>query len=102
MNVRATLTAILTLAAVGFTADSAMAERVKLQTQKQVKAGCGGVYFPPSGAGVYGCMNNDGSGIVCGGVTQAQKNSCDTFLKVPPRLPTRSEIELAEKAKILF
>jgi hypothetical protein len=69
----------------------------------QVKKGCGGVYFPPGGKGMYGCMNDDGSGIVCGGVGKDPKTgasfskTCDTFLKAPPRLPGRDEITTAEK-----
>jgi hypothetical protein len=66
-----------------------------------VKKACGGgdqVYFPPTKNGVYGCVNGDGSGIVCGGVGKDPKTgasfskTCDTFRKVPPHLPTRDEI----------
>jgi hypothetical protein len=49
-------------------------------TQVQGKCGNaeGGVYFPPNKNGVYGCMNGDGSGIVCGGSGKYAK-TCDTW-----------------------
>lgn len=54
-------------------------------SQSQVKKSCSGVYWPGSGKGnTYGCLNDDGSGIVCGGMTKAQQSSCDTF-DAPPR-----------------
>jgi hypothetical protein len=64
----------------------------------QVKSGCSGTYFPPNKTGVYGCMNGDSSGIVCGGKGNDPKTgasfskTCDTFLTVPPRLPGRNEL----------
>ena len=61
--------------------------------------GTGGVTFPKTGANsTYGCMNGDGSGIVCGGVKASDKKTCDTFLQTPPRLPTRAEVLNAEMA----
>jgi hypothetical protein len=72
---------------------------VPLQSQSQVKAGCGGsgdVYFV-MGHGVYGCMKQDTTGIVCGGVGKYAK-TCGTFSKIPPpRLPTQADIDKAEK-----
>ena len=65
-----------------------------------VKKGCGGggVYFPPNKNGVYGCMNGDGSGIVCGGSGKYAK-TCDTWGPTPnfaapnnKTLPPREEI----------
>jgi hypothetical protein len=70
----------------------------KGHSPSQVKGNCsGGTYFAPGGAGVYGCIAQDGSGIVCGGVGK-YKNTCDTFGPSPdvahPRtqLPSREEI----------
>lgn len=100
MNVRVTLAPILALAGIFAIADSALAKRIPAQSTGKVKSDCaasGGVNFPKKGAnGTYGCMNSDGSGIVCGGVTKTQKKTCDTFLKVPPRIPTRDEAENAD------
>lgn len=53
----------------------------------------GGTYSPPNKNGVYGCLNPDGSGIVCGGVTKTQKKTCDTFRVAPGRFPTMNELE---------
>ena len=102
MNVRAILTTILALAAIAFIADSAMAEKIDIQGHKpdQVQGKCdkdGDVYFAPNKYGVYGCTYADGSGIVCGGKGKDAK-TCDTFKRLPPRLPTRSEVRQAEKA----
>jgi hypothetical protein len=49
-------------------------------TQVQGKCGnsAGGIYFPPNKNGVYGCLNGDGSGIVCGGTGKFAK-TCDTW-----------------------
>lgn len=35
----------------------------------------GGVYWPPKNKHSYGCLNPDGSGIVCGG----SKKGCDSW-----------------------
>jgi hypothetical protein len=44
-------------------------------------------------------LNDDGSGIVCGGVTTHQQKTCDTFRLAPRQLslPTREEAAKAEK-----
>ena len=40
----------------------------------------GGTYWSEGKTtATYGCMLPNGSGIVCGGVTSDQKNTCDTF-----------------------
>jgi hypothetical protein len=39
----------------------------------------------------YGCIDEDGHGLVCGGGTEAQKKSCTTFRAMPPPWPTRDE-----------
>jgi hypothetical protein len=62
-----------------------------------VKAGCsGGDYFPPSSenGGVYGCVNQNGSGIVCGGPGK-YADTCSVFLTPPKRLPKQSEVQAA-------
>ena len=50
----------------------------KAQKPDAVEGKCndkGGVYFPPKGGHSYGCLNPDGSGIVCGGA----KKGCDSW-----------------------
>ena len=64
-----------------------------------VQKSCSGTYFAPSSNGVYGCLNKDGSGIVCGGTGDNYSKTCDTWGKTPaseqPRttLPSREEIK---------
>src|SRR4051812_16735946 len=57
---------------------------IKGHSASQVKKTCNGLYLGPtkskSANGSYGCVNEDGSGIYCGGDTKAQKNTCTTFL----------------------
>ena len=102
MSVKVELTATLAVAALCF-AISAFAERVSIKdhSQTRVQGACGqsgGVYVPKKGRdGTYGCMNSDGGGIVCGGVSKNDKKTCDTFLTLPPSLPTRSEALKADK-----
>lgn len=49
----------------------------------QVQQSCmraGGSYWSEGRTtATYGCIRPDGSGVVCGGLTQDQANSCDTF-----------------------
>jgi len=101
MHIRSTLGAILALATIGLIADSALA--LPLKSKDAVEGQCnesGGTWFAPSEKGVYGCINNDGSGIVCGGWKTEYKNSCESLRRLPGRhgLPTRKELT-AEKAK---
>jgi hypothetical protein len=95
---------IAALSLVGLYFGSAMAEPIPAQKPDAVEGKCGesgGLYFPKTGPNsTYGCINEDGSGIVCGGVTAKDKRTCDTFLQTPPRLPTRWEAELADRAKV--
>ena len=78
MNCRATRIGMLALAVTAFTADSAMATRVSISnhSKAQVKKACTGAFWPTSAGGTYGCMNDDGSGIVCGGVKAVHKRTC--------------------------
>jgi hypothetical protein len=105
MNVRPTLITILAVAAISIAAPSAMAKEVSIKnhSQSKVKGSCGGdgdVYWVPGSTGhTYGCMHGDGSGIVCGGVTAAQKKTCSTFRTgsfPSPKFPTRNEAAKAE------
>jgi hypothetical protein len=105
MDVRPTLIAILIVAAICIAAGSAMAKEVSIKghSQSQVKGSCGGdgdVYWVPGSSGhTYGCMHGDGSGIVCSGVTAAQKKTCSTFRTgsfPAPKFPTRDEAGKAE------
>ncbi|MEO7862289.1 MAG: hypothetical protein ABIU05_18030 [Nitrospirales bacterium] len=104
LSVKTTVTVIFALIGLGAVSDSAMAERVKLGSAAAKNAmssckGTGGVTFPKTGGNsTFGCMNGDGSGIVCGGVKKSDKKTCDTFLQIPPRLPTRDEVLNAEMA----
>ena len=83
---------------------NAGAERIKANSKESSKAqnDCvknGGVEWPQSAESpTYGCIDKNGHGLVCGGGTAEQKATCDTFRTVPPRLPTRDEIFLAEQA----
>ena len=86
MKVKAVLTGLLVLTALG---GSGIAERISIKGHNpdQVAGHCNGTTWPKTGANsTYGCMNEDGSGIVCGGVSASDKKTCDTFFKLPPRL----------------
>jgi hypothetical protein len=50
-------------------------------TSGNVKKFCknnGGAFFTGAKGGGYGCLLDDGSCIVCGGVTEQQKSTCET------------------------
>ena len=99
MNLRRILLAVFVVGAIALIADSATGETVDIKghSPKDVKGSCDGAYFPPTKKyGVYGCLNQDGSGIVCGG-TGKDKKTCDTFKTAPPHLPSRTDIRKAEK-----
>ncbi len=93
--------AIFALVAITFVGNSAIAKEVPIagHGKKQVKDSCQGAYWPTSGGGTYGCVNPDGSGIICGGVTAHDKKTCGTFREAPRRLPTRVEVRKAEVAE---
>jgi hypothetical protein len=103
-SLKTTITVLVTLVGLTAVTHSAMAERIKLGSAAAKNAmssckGTGGVTFPKTGANsTFGCINGDGSGIVCGGVKKSDKKTCDTFLQTPPRLPTRAEVLNAEMA----
>jgi hypothetical protein len=85
---------ILVLVATCCIADASIAKTVPIKGHNpdQVASSCNGAHFPPNQNGVWGCMNKDGSGIVCGGSGKNAK-TCDTFKQSPHdhRLPTRAE-----------
>ena len=65
----------------------------------EVKGGCdSGNYFPPSAIGEYGCVNDNGSGIVCGGVGK-DAITCTVFLKPPKPTRLRSQAEVRSGAQ---
>ena len=102
MNVGVRLAATLALAAIGLIADPAMAKTVSIQghSKSNVQKNCSGTFWTQGSTGhTYGCLNDDGSGIVCSGVTAAQKKTCSTFRLAPRQLPlpTREEAAKAEK-----
>lgn len=104
LRLKATITVVFALVGFGAVTTSAMAEKVKIGSAaaKNAMSSCKGTFgvtFPKTGANsTFGCMNGDGSGIVCGGVKASDKKTCDIFLQTPPRLPTRDEILNAEMA----
>jgi hypothetical protein len=52
-----------------------------LQKPDQIRGSCSGddAYFPPDSSGAYGCLKKDGSGIVCGGWSDENKKTCETW-----------------------
>lgn len=103
MNIGVRVAGILSLVAIVFFADLAMANQIPLKSPEEIENSCkdsSGVTFPKTGpTSRYGCIKKDGSGIVCGGVTANDRKTCDTFMVVPPRLPTRDEVHYAETAE---
>ena len=57
------------------------ARRTQLLSIRRVRSTCqGGTFWGPGPTtSTWGCMRADGTGIVCGGQTQSEKSSCDTF-----------------------
>lgn len=107
MKLREMLTAVLSVAAIGIMYDSAMAKEVSIKGHDtiSVKVECTGTYFAPGAGGAYGCLNEDNSGIICGGTGKNPKTgkdyskTCETFRKAPPCLPTRDAIRKAVEAE---
>jgi hypothetical protein len=84
MKLRDPLALMLVVGMIGFMADTTLAATVSLGQGKGMIKTCaagGGTSWTRGGKGgaTSGCMNADGSGVVCGGQTPKQKNSCDTF-----------------------
>jgi hypothetical protein len=75
MNLRGALTGmVVVLAVTSITAEPALATRILIKghSQSQVKSACGGIFLPKNKQGTYGCVNDDGGGIICGGVITSE------------------------------
>src|SRR5262245_60312649 len=74
---------MLVVGAIGFTVDAALAKEITLAQGKSIMNSCaagGGTSWTPGSTGhTSGCMNKDGSGVVCGGFTKQQQKTCSTF-----------------------
>ena len=83
MKIRDPLAAIIAIGAICFMADVAEAERISLGAGQKAIGACksgGGTSWVPGKTGhTSGCLNLDGTCVVCGGVGAKYKNSCDTF-----------------------
>ena len=98
MRLRVTLLALFAVCLSALLASSATAKTVPIggHNQAQVKKACGGVFWPAGGTtATYGCLNGDGSGIVCGGRTPAQKKTCSTMRLAPKGSPYLGDIRAA-------
>jgi hypothetical protein len=91
--------AVLLLAVAGMSRTARAATvSVSGHSPGNVQKSCGGgLYFPPNGNGVYGCMAHDGSGIVCGGPGKYAK-TCGTWGASAARakqkqLPSQAEVD---------
>jgi hypothetical protein len=103
-----TATAVLFLTAASLLAGLARADTVPIRTRDAVEGKCSGdgdVFFPPSAAGVYACLKKDGSGVVCGGVTDDFKKTCDTWpadskpsSRAPDKVHEAAKKKAADKA----
>jgi hypothetical protein len=74
---------------------------VKGHSPSQVKSNCsGGTYFAPGGKGQpYGCLAQDGSGIVCGGTGDNYAKTCDTWGPAPADQPRRTKLPARDEIK---
>lgn len=89
MNNGARLTGALAFAMAVLIADAARAKTISIKENgpQELKAKCDaakGTFMPPNSDGSYGCVNRQGHGAYCGGVTAKQKKTCDTFILVRP------------------
>jgi hypothetical protein len=93
---------ILVLAALFLSPDSTPAKNISVTAGRKIIKKCDGAKWDASSTaqGTYGCVNRDGSGVVCGGVEpKSGKKTCDTFRKAPSCYPTRDEVTKAEMAE---
>jgi len=74
MNMRAAMVGILTVAALAFATDIALA--LPANGLKTFCLGHDGIWFPPNANGVYGCLynNGNGGGFFCGGAIRGCTN----------------------------
>jgi len=78
MNIKTLVTGVFALATLTCRAEAAVVS-TDGHSPDQVQGKCTDTYFGPNkSSGVYGCLNSDGSGIVCGGKGQ-EKNRCYTW-----------------------
>jgi hypothetical protein len=71
-------------------------------TPASVKASCGGGTYWQFSGGEFGCLNGNGTGVVCGGTGKGPdgkpySQTCDTLDKVTVHIPTRIELLHSEK-----
>jgi hypothetical protein len=84
----------------------ASAKQISIQgfTPESVKKACGSGTFWGGKGGEFGCLNTDGTGVVCGGKGNGPdgkpySQTCDTLDRVTVHFPTRSELVESEKGK---
>jgi hypothetical protein len=98
MRLRVTLLALFVVCLSALSASPALAKTVPIASHSQaaVKKACGGVFWPAGGTtATYGCLNSNGTGIVCGGRTPAQKKTCSTMRLAPKNSPYLADIRAA-------
>jgi hypothetical protein len=109
MHIMRSVSATALLAAGAVLASVALAEEVPRQgnSPDQVEGRCnesGGTYNAPGSQGVYWCLHEDGSGIICGGVGGYAK-TCTKFgpkvVKHHSQMPARAEVIKAERQRLL-
>lgn len=85
----------------------ASAKQISIQgfTPESVKKNCpsDGTFWGGKG-GEFGCLNSDGTGIVCGGKGKGPdgkpySQTCDTLDRVTVHIPTRQELVESETVK---
>jgi hypothetical protein len=99
-KIQALVSPVVIVGAFAFT-NAAYAKTISISGHgpTNVKNSCGGTYFAPSSNGVYGCLNGDGSGIVCGGTGDNYSKTCDTFGKSPATEQPRTKLPAREDIK---
>jgi hypothetical protein len=62
-----------------------------LQKPEEIRRSCGSddTYCPPDDKGVYACLRKDSSGIVCGGQSEDNRKTCETW-SANGSLPSRA------------
>jgi hypothetical protein len=69
MDMKIAKAGVLAVTVLAFGTNMATAAKISTDGHNpdQVQGKCTDTYFAPNANGVYGCLNSDGSGIVCGG-----------------------------------
>jgi hypothetical protein len=80
MDMKIAKAGVLAVTVLAFGTNMATAAKISTDGHNpdQVQGKCTDTYFAPNANGVYGCLNSDGSGIVCGG-EGSEKNTCYTW-----------------------